>query len=38
VSSGMQNILKQQKIMDKNSLLNETVSDFYNGFENISNS
>lgn len=38
VSSWMQNILKQQKIMDKNSLLSETVSDFYNGFENISSS
>lgn len=35
VSSGMQNILKQQNIMEKNSLLTQTVSDFYNGFENI---
>ena len=35
VSSGMQNVLKQQNIMNKNSLLTETVSDFYNGFENI---
>lgn len=38
VSSGMQNILKQQNIMDKNSLLIQTVSDFYNWFENIVNS
>jgi len=36
VSSGMQNILKQKNIMNKNSLLSETVSDFYNAFENIS--
>lgn len=34
----MQNILKQQKIMDKNSLLSQTVGDFYNGFENITQS
>jgi hypothetical protein len=34
----MQNILKQQNIMDKNSLLSQTVSDFYNGFENITSS
>jgi hypothetical protein len=38
VSSGMQNILKQQNIMKKNSLLSETVSDFYNGFEHIESS
>ena len=38
VSSGMQNILKQQKIMNKNSLLSTTVGDFYNGFENITQS
>jgi hypothetical protein len=36
VSGGMQNILKQQKIMQKNSLLTTSVSDFYNGFDNIS--
>jgi type II secretory pathway pseudopilin PulG len=35
VSGGMQNILKQQKIMQKNSLLTTSVSDFYNGFYNI---
>lgn len=38
VSGGMQNILKQQKIMQKNSLLTTSVSDFYNGFNNISQS
>jgi hypothetical protein len=38
VSSGMQNILKQQNIMNKNSLLSETVNDFYYGFENIASS
>jgi hypothetical protein len=38
VSSGMQNILKQQNIMNKNSLLSETVSDFYHGFDNITSS
>jgi hypothetical protein len=38
VSSGMQNILKQQKIMNKNSLLSQTVGDFYNGFQNITQS
>jgi type II secretory pathway pseudopilin PulG len=38
VSGGMQNILKQQKIMQKNSLLTTSVSDFYNGFDNITQS
>lgn len=36
VSSGMQNILKQQNIMWKNSLLTQTVSEFYSGFNTIS--
>jgi hypothetical protein len=35
VSGGMHNILKQQKIMQKNSLLTTSVSDLYNGFDNI---
>lgn len=36
VSSGMQNILKQQNILSQNSELTETITDFYNGFNNIS--
>ena len=36
VSSVMQNVLKQQNIMSKNSRLTQTVSEFYNNFNNIS--